>query len=70
VCFDAFAPVVDVDAHVAATVLVVIVVVLMLMLLVIYGGAFTDRGVPSKARNFSDSTSNGFLFASPALPTL
>ncbi len=36
-------------------------VVLLLLFRVVYGGAFFNRGLPSKARSFSDSNSNGFL---------
>ena len=57
VCFDASAHADSSADAFAAT----IAFVLFMLLLVFYGGAFINRGFPSKVRNFCDSSSNGFV---------
>ena len=67
VCYDAYAHAAAFALDAAAFALVVVVdvvaalVLLVMLLFNFYGGALINRGFPSKARNFIDISSNGFL---------
>ena len=56
---------VDVFDHVVVVVVAIVVVLMLLLLLVFYGGAFIDRGFPSKAHNLSNSRGSGFFSLLP-----